>query len=142
MKDLGVYGDTNLTNILMNEFILGSNKNLTLSENELVNEVKNKVANASMEDFATYASQSCSNLIISIKFQGQILYWNDFNGKVGPMGVKTDYGICCFVSPYLSMNPINWTLGKARTTKITLDGILRGKITIMLEIKKFSKPFY
>ena len=29
----------------------------------------------------------------------------------------------------------------ARTTKITLDGILRGKITIMLEIQKFSKPF-
>jgi hypothetical protein len=29
----------------------------------------------------------------------------------------------------------------ARTTKITLDGILREKITIMLKIKKFSKPF-
>ena len=26
-----------------------------------------------------------------------------------------------------------------RTTKITLDGILRGKITIMLKINKFSK---
>ena len=26
-----------------------------------------------------------------------------------------------------------------RTTKITLDGLLRGKITIMLKIKKFSK---
>ena len=33
---------------------------------------------------------------------------------------------------------------RSRTTKITLDGILRvlrGKITIMLKIKKFSKPF-
>ena len=29
----------------------------------------------------------------------------------------------------------------ARTTRITLDGLLRGKITIMLKIKKFSKPF-
>ena len=27
----------------------------------------------------------------------------------------------------------------ARTTRITLDGLLRGKITIMLKIKKFSK---
>ena len=70
MKDLGVYGNTNLTNILINEFILGTDENLTLSANELVNEVKNKLANASMEDFAQYASQSCSNLIISIKFQG------------------------------------------------------------------------
>ena len=30
---------------------------------------------------------------------------------------------------------------KPRTTKITLDGIFRGKVTIMLKIKKFSKPF-
>ena len=28
-----------------------------------------------------------------------------------------------------------------RTTKITLDGLLRRKITIMIRIKKFSKPF-
>ena len=28
-----------------------------------------------------------------------------------------------------------------RTTKITLDGLLRGKVTIMLKIKKFSKSF-
>ena len=81
MKDFGVYGDTNLTNILMNEFILGSNKNLTLSENELVNEVKNKVANASKEDFAQYASQSCSNLIVSMKFQG---YGNTAYGVSSP----------------------------------------------------------
>jgi hypothetical protein len=81
MKDFGVYGDTNLTNILMNEFILGSNKNLTLSENELVNEVKNKVTNASKEDFAQYASQSCSNLIVSMKFQG---YGNTAYGVSSP----------------------------------------------------------
>ena len=31
--------------------------------------------------------------------------------------------------------------GNATTTKITLDGMLRGKITIMLKIKKFSKLF-
>ena len=28
-----------------------------------------------------------------------------------------------------------------RTTKITLDSLLRRKITIMIKIKKFSKPF-
>ena len=70
MKDLGVYGNTNLTKILINEFIRGTDENLTLSANELVNEVKNKLANTSMEDFAQYASQSCSDLIVSIKFQG------------------------------------------------------------------------
>ena len=70
MKDLGVYGNTNLTKILINEFIRGTDENLTLSANELVNEVKNKLANTSMEDFAQYASQSCSNLIVSMKFQG------------------------------------------------------------------------
>ena len=31
--------------------------------------------------------------------------------------------------------------GSSRTTRITLDGLLRGKITIMLKIKKFLKPF-
>ena len=29
-----------------------------------------------------------------------------------------------------------------RTTRITLDGLLRGKITIMLTIKNFSNPFF
>ena len=70
MKDLGAYGNTNLTNILINEFILGTDENLTLSANEIVNEVKNKVDNSTKEDFAQYASQSCSNLIVSMKFQG------------------------------------------------------------------------
>ena len=30
---------------------------------------------------------------------------------------------------------------KSRTTKITLNSVIRGKITIMLKIKKLSKPF-
>jgi hypothetical protein len=81
MKDLGAFGDTNLTNILINEFIFGTDKNLTLSANELVNEVKNKVTNASKEDFAQYASQSCSNLIVSMKFQG---YGNTGYGVSSP----------------------------------------------------------
>ena len=82
MKDLGAYGNTSLTNILINEFILGTDENLTLSANELVNEVKNKVANASMDDFAQYASQSCSNLIVSMKFQG---YGNTACGFSSPI---------------------------------------------------------
>jgi hypothetical protein len=89
MKDLGAYGNTNLTNILINEFILGTDENLTLSANELVNEVKNKVANApNMEDFAQYASQSCSNLIVSMKFQG---YGNTGYGasRPGLQNIKT-----------------------------------------------------
>ena len=34
-----------------------------------------------------------------------------------------------------------WLHSNPKTTRITLDGLLRGKITIMLKIKKFSKPF-
>ena len=34
-----------------------------------------------------------------------------------------------------------WLHSNPRTTRITLDGLLRGKITIMLKIKKFPKPF-
>ena len=88
MKDLGVYGNTNLTKILINEFIRGTDENLTLSANELVNEVKNKLANTSMEDFAQYASQSCSDLIVSIKFQG---YGNTGYGvsRPGIQNIKT-----------------------------------------------------
>ena len=33
------------------------------------------------------------------------------------------------------------TYTESRNTRITLDGLLRGKITIMLKIKKFSNPF-
>ena len=44
---------------------------------------------------------------------------------------------------YLQAEEYIYVLKKmnARTTRITLDGLLRGKITIMLKIKKFSKPF-
>ena len=34
-----------------------------------------------------------------------------------------------------------WLHSNPKTTRITLDGLLRGKITIMLKIKKFSNPF-
>ena len=34
-----------------------------------------------------------------------------------------------------------WLHSNSKTTRITLDGLLRGKITIMLKIKKFSNPF-
>ena len=43
--------------------------------------------------------------------------------------------------PREGYNRIKKSMTKTRTTRIALDSVLRGKITIMLKIKKFSKPF-
>ena len=43
--------------------------------------------------------------------------------------------------PWEGFNTIKKSMTKTKTTRITLDSVLRGKIPIMLRIKKFSKPF-
>ena len=42
---------------------------------------------------------------------------------------------------FSNSNMVHNTYTESRNTRITLDGLLRGKITIMLKIKKFSNPF-
>ena len=74
MMELGVYGDANLTGILLKEFILGNKENLTENATKLVDTIKHILFNYSgAEDFAHFASQPCWNLFLSIKFQ-------DFSG--------------------------------------------------------------
>ena len=77
--------------------------------------------------------------------QGQSLHWNDFNNEVGPWVVKTDYGICCFVSPYLNMKPINWTLGDIKIfhelNAIAKNGESNG-LDIILDAEQFNYAFY
>ena len=77
--------------------------------------------------------------------QGQSLHWNDFNNEVGPWVVKTDYGICCFVSPYLNMKPINWTLGDIKIfhelNSIAKNGESNG-LDIILDAEQFNYAFY
>ena len=129
MMKLGVYGDVNLTDILFKEFVLGNKENLTENATKLVDSIKDFLKNSSepmdfanttqlnligiyfSEAFSHYAAQPCRDLFVSIKFQGKTLYWNDFDTSVGPWYTNTDYGTCCFVSPHLNMNPIDWSLG-------------------------------
>ena len=42
---------------------------------------------------------------------------------------------------FSGLGQIHKDLSCPRTTKITLDGLLRGKITIILKTKKFQNPF-
>ena len=83
MKDFGVYKDSNLTDLLVKEFILGNNESLTPNASEFLNGVKEKVKNEYGDDFALHASQGCHHLMLTIKFQGKTLFWEDFDYTVG-----------------------------------------------------------
>ena len=98
IKDLGVYEDKELTHLLMDEFVTGSKKNISPAARELVEEVNDIIINSSKDDFADYASQSCQDLMIKIKFRGESLTWNNFDSddSVGPWRARTDYGPMLF----------------------------------------------
>ena len=145
LMDLGVYGDINLTDTLIKEFILGNRDNLTEKSAKLVDKVKEIISNTSGEDdFASYASQECTDLFISMKFQGKTLFWNDFDYNVGPWRVKTDYGICCFVSPHLNMHRTNWSLGDVKIFHELKAEAKHGEsngLDIILDAEQFNYAF-
>ena len=49
MKELGIYGNKNLTDLLLKEFMIGRQENLTEFEMELLKEIKAKLKNKRFE---------------------------------------------------------------------------------------------
>ena len=101
MKDYGAFGNGTLTNIIINEFIEGSQNNLTEGEEQIVKEIKERLNLKYPETFLQRMSQDCNNLFTSISFRGMDLTWNLITNQddglgTGPSHFSTDFGTCCF----------------------------------------------
>ena len=98
------------TDVLIEEFLVGREHNLTQKEEKFVNFVKKKLGK---KDFKYHSRQYCKHLFISIIFQGMNLTWKEISHesgekrKIGPMYHPTDYGSCCLLVPHLDLKPIN-----------------------------------
>ena len=115
MKDISAFGNTTLTNLFINEFIKGHQKNLTEVEEKIVNQIKDGLDLQFYENFVTHSGQYCNNLYSSISFRGKNLTWKSINGRLGPgpSQYSTDFGSCCYFVPHWGMDPINTSISVA-----------------------------
>lgn len=117
MQELGVYGDVKKTNLLIKEFINGREENLTKSQEEEVNRVKDYLElDYGDYSFSAWSRQKCKDLFISMSFRGKSLTWKDLpqnwmdENKIGPYLYPTDFGACCFLAPHLNLEPTNFNI--------------------------------
>ena len=75
MKDVEVYGNVELTDMLINEFILGRVGNLSEEHKEIVTKVKAMIAGDFT--FNAWSRQKCKDLFMSMRFRGKLLTWRD-----------------------------------------------------------------
>ena len=75
MKELDAYGDVDLTQLLINEFILGRQGNLSEYHEAVVSIVKEKIGD--YYTFSEWSRQKCKDLFISMSFRGKSLEWKD-----------------------------------------------------------------
>jgi hypothetical protein len=72
--------DIHKTDVLIKEFIVGREHNLTQKEETFVNKVKKKLGKT---DFRKNSRQYCKHLFISILFQGMNLTWKQISSESG-----------------------------------------------------------
>ena len=113
LRDLNVYGNATMINLLFNEFIHGHQRNLSKEEEKLINNI---LSNISSDDtsFLEKSSQSCNNLFISIDFRKMSLTSNKIPDgfyveliPLGPGHFSTDFGSCCSFVPHLNLKPFD-----------------------------------
>ena len=67
MKDIGVYPDVGLTNMLVKEFIEGHDEDFIPENDEMIKNIKKYLGENS---FLEWSRQKCKDLFISISFRG------------------------------------------------------------------------
>ena len=84
LKDAKVYGNAKLNNLLVNEFIIGHNNNLSQEDERFLNEFVNEFVKDKDGDkytgeftFTDRSRQKCKDLFVSISFRGKRLTWRD-----------------------------------------------------------------
>ena len=90
----------------MNEFMFGRSGNLSQEQKDTINSMKMN------KPFQELSRQKCRNLFLSMKYQGQSLSWNDLplvdtEYDLGPALDVTDYGACCYFSPFFGFSKMD-----------------------------------
>ena len=145
MKSFSAFGNTSLTNLMINEFIKGHGRNLTEVEEKTIDEIKARLDLDWHESFLSRSSQDCNNLYSSISFRGMKLSWKSINGisGSGPYHFPTDFGSCCYFAPHLNMKPTNKSIEEKYHGLIAdaLNGEING-LNIVLDAEQFNYAFY
>ena len=111
MKARGVYGNMTSTNLLIDEFILGREGNISDDDQIIVDEVKEFLGH--WYSFIDLSRQKCKDMFISMSFRGKQITWSDLpqdwwdEWNQGPYNYPTDFGACCFLAPHLNLDPTN-----------------------------------
>merc|ERR1719483_670316 len=103
-----------LTNLLIDEFILGRVGNLSDDNQVIVDAVQEYLGD--WYSFIDISRQKCKDMYVSMRFRGKQLTWRDLpqdwwdEGNLGPYNYPTDFGACCFLAPHLNLDPTNWNI--------------------------------
>ena len=91
----------------MNEFVKGHQGNLSKSDEDFVNEIKETLDIGKGSSFLRKSMQWCRNLFTSISFRGRKLTWNQLPPSeiIGPYTWPTDFGSCCLLVSHLHLSP-------------------------------------
>ena len=148
MKEAGVYGNMDLTNVLINEFILGRQGNLSQEYEDVVTRVKDMLGG--WWSFSDWSRQKCKDLFISMSFRGKQLTWKDlpdwwYESDLGPYQYPTDFGACCFLAPHLNLEPTNWNLTYTQMYHDLVADALNGEtngLDLVLDAEQFNYAYY
>ena len=149
LKDVEVYGNVELTDMLMNEFLLGRKGNLSEEHKEIVTKVKEMIG----LDFTfnEWSRQKCKDLFMSMNFRGKLLTWKDLpqdwqlEEDHGPYVYSTDFGACCFLAPHLNFEPTDWNKSFAEIYQGLEADALNGRsngLDLVLDAEQFNYAFY
>ena len=148
LKERGIYGNSKATKTIMNEFMFGRNGNLSQDQKKIINSMKMD------KPFQELSRQKCRNLFLSMKYQGQSLSWNDLplvdtEYDLGPALDVTDYGACCYFSPFFGFEKMDrskkdWKMAFHETSRWkgkAKNGESNG-LDILLHAEQFNYAFY
>ena len=108
MKDVKAHGNMTLTNLLINEYMIGRVGNLSDDDQLFLDNVK-QIMNSKWSTFIDLSRQKCKDAFISMRFRGKQITWRDlpqdwtFEFEFGPYLYPTDFGSCCFLAPHLNL---------------------------------------
>ena len=155
LKDLDMYGNTEMVKLLFDEFINGHQRNLSLSEKQLLNNVLSNISvghkSSIPPSFLSKSSQSCKDLFISINFRQMNLTSTRIPEEnyiqlvtLGPGHFSTDFGSCCTFIPYLHLKPFDTRSVKEVYHDLkseALNGETHG-MNFLLDAEQFNYAYY
>ena len=159
LRELNVYGNATMTNLLFNEFIHGHHRNLSEEGRKVINDVLQDISSDNSSYYSSFihtsflerSSQSCNNLFTSVSFRKMNLTSNKIpDGSyvelipLGPGHFSTDFGSCCSFVPHLNLKPFNMQSVEESYHGLKADA-LNGEtngLNFLLDAEQFNYAYY